>query len=1803
MTTQEFDTAVVAFVQAYRGKEDIPAIRDDDEGWVTINGTHVLIDDEGVAQSGGNLKGKNFSKAKSQKKAKSKAPSAHKIAEGKDLDDIAQGYQGETDIRSIIHAQGFDGPPRVVSGEEFDEAVKKSGVSMQRVYTASSKEILDAYRDALYEGEWYVECSEGGSAYGKGMYTVSDYTGEGADEVKKEIAFYSDKFGEDKLNYVEDMTLDPGAKIADGDELDSVWSGVAKKNTAFFAERERLCGEVLDEHLKTAEKRFGRDAAEYVRTAVKNSNVSGEEHKKAEEMFGDSIREVDALALKAIEDVNRKRFKYNEKLRERSEYLQMKYGFDAGAYAAALGYDAVRYRTYTTKKATYTVVLNRTKLIIRDGRQNTDEEDAGMGGITFRPAGGGRIKAVRDGKVIGWVMENYARPDEEKGVEPRTDDDDDDNWVWITLENGAHIPLDESGTAVGGAGGWAKGKDFSGAKTGADSPKREHRTVSGQDILDTYEGKGGISDVMHAQGFDGLPKLVSQEEFDEAVKKSGVAMQRVYTASSRDILDAYRDALYNGEWYVECLSGGSLYGKGMYTVSDYTGKSGDAVKKAISKYAEAQGNDKPHYVEDITLDPGAKIADYRDLKAMWFGEMTESDYQQAHDGYIKERIREVGSKYGEKAGTYMRGLCNIPPKVSYEEHKSIEKELGTEVTQTLKMYRDMFEEEAEEEVERYSEELEDKAAEYMHRFTDINAMAVAMGYDAVKCFPEGTEDGATYTVILNRTKAIIRDGRRNTDEADTAAGDITFRPGENGRAIAVKNGHPAGWVLTQDYHFAAEDRRADAEPPEWITLKNGQHVPLDEEGRAMGGAGGWAKGKDFSGAKKQKTAEKPERKAVSGKDITASYKGKGDIRSVIHEQGFDGLPKVVSQKEFDEAVKKSGVIMQRAYGASSQDVLDAYRDSLYNGEWYVECEGGYDYGRGMYTVSDYTGDAGQSMRWLIGDYRGKGPSYVEKMTLAPDAKTADFKEIEKLWEGEVPLAEWMEIQTGYILQKAEEIEKEQGQYAALYVRWCCGEEDLSEAKGAVLRKVLGEKKCAELDRAVSDINLGSEFECMRIRKEREEKAYDIRNRYSDIGAYAAALGYDAIKVTPFWSKGFKEQNGHEPATYTVVLNRTRTIILDGRQNRDGADMEKGTITFRPGKNGKIDAVRDGKVIGWVMTNDYQPQNADEDEGDEEKQPEVTDRAEDLIEHIRRRLNARAKKREGASFDGSEPASWITLENGEHVPLDTQGKAIGGAGGWAQGKDFSKAGIEPPRYGKKAEAPKAEGAFKVRNGYKAGDTFELWQMANMVGRDNPIRKALKKIYDKEGIEGIKKEYYSHRTLEASKNIHPISKDEAGEILYDNMPQNVFHGWFMEADSGYKPRVVNAVTGNPEARNAALNTMYLNYRYETGEDISFEDFLTTPVTMYRGGHGQKHTGDDIFSSYSFKKSIAEKFAGENGTVYEAKIRPTDTWGSVLTNGESEILVPFWIAPNANKDSNEDARLDRAYDEWLEENLDLFGTEEDETDFHKWKNRDGRRPDDCEVPGEVGKMWEEYNSRREDGVSSDGFLDAPEKLRTRNELLAMFWINGNEYLSQKLIDRESQGVILLAEKGGGSRKDKEPASWITLENGAHIPLDENGTAIGGAGGAAKGQDFSKHRNQPGADKRHGQTKNPKPSAKGRNVPCTGMRDKETEKEHEKHWAEFGVTTQEEYDRLAIEFLQRPVGGDIDGYIRKPPEGSGLEPSVIVRFDRKTGTFGVGIPGHHFLSFFVAKYDRETGKADLERAIRYFERLKEREEYEGGE
>lgn len=231
--------------------------------------------------------------------------------------------------------------------------------------------------------------------------------------------------------------------------------------------------------------------------------------------------------------------------------------------------------------------------------------------------------------------------------------------------------------------------------------------------------------------------------------------------------------------------------------------------------------------------------------------------------------------------------------------------------------------------------------------------------------------------------------------------------------------------------------------------------------------------------------------------------------------------------------------------------------------------------------------------------------------------------------------------------------------------------------------------------------------------------------------------------------------------------------------------------------------------------------------------------------------------------------------------------------------------------------------------------------------------------------------------------------------------------------------------------------------------------------------------------------------------------------------------------------------------------------------------------------------FEPRKRKDSREDGGVDPP-KMKTGKNLLSQFWITGNKYLSEKLLDFITKSAIIRL-YDEGARMDDDPESWITLENGAHVPLNESGRAVGGAGGWAKGKDFSK----PKKDYEKGTVD--KPSAKGENVPCTGFRNQFAAQRHEKHWPEFGFSSRREYEKAAIDFLKQPVGGDIDGYKRQEANGR----IAIIRFNRKTGEMGIGFPGKEIKTYYKAKY--YDGKVNLKLANKYFDRLKKEEAYEG--
>lgn len=142
------------------------------------------------------------------------------------------------------------------------------------------------------------------------------------------------------------------------------------------------------------------------------------------------------------------------------------------------------------------------------------------------------------------------------------------------------------------------------------------KDLSGSFKFDDTSGDYAIEQVIKAQGFDGKPTVTSDSQaFTSACKASDFIAKRGIGASDQQTLNAYDDALKNGDFYVKC-SGGSVHGYGMYAasvqVSGKNAKHGIADAESTANSYAGIGTKK---IYTMTLDKSAKIGDEYTLQS------------------------------------------------------------------------------------------------------------------------------------------------------------------------------------------------------------------------------------------------------------------------------------------------------------------------------------------------------------------------------------------------------------------------------------------------------------------------------------------------------------------------------------------------------------------------------------------------------------------------------------------------------------------------------------------------------------------------------------------------------------------------------------------------------------------------------------------------------------------------------------------------------------------------------------------------------------------------------------------------------------------------------------------------------------------------------------------------------------------------------------------------------------------------------------------------------------------------------------
>lgn len=149
---------------------------------------------------------------------------------------------------------------------------------------------------------------------------------------------------------------------------------------------------------------------------------------------------------------------------------------------------------------------------------------------------------------------------------------------------------------------------------GADvSSGKATNAVNGKDLSGKFQFNSNSTDyaieqVIKAQGFDGKPTLTSDKAaFSQACQASNFIAKRGVGASNQRTLNAYDDALKNGDFYVKC-SGGSYHGYGMYCASvPANGKQASSGITHAESVASSYASGRSKKVYTMTLDKSAKI--------------------------------------------------------------------------------------------------------------------------------------------------------------------------------------------------------------------------------------------------------------------------------------------------------------------------------------------------------------------------------------------------------------------------------------------------------------------------------------------------------------------------------------------------------------------------------------------------------------------------------------------------------------------------------------------------------------------------------------------------------------------------------------------------------------------------------------------------------------------------------------------------------------------------------------------------------------------------------------------------------------------------------------------------------------------------------------------------------------------------------------------------------------------------------------------------------------------------------------------
>lgn len=322
---------------------------------------------------------------------------------------------------------------------------------------------------------------------------------------------------------------------------------------------------------------------------------------------------------------------------------------------------------------------------------------------------------------------------------------------WVTIR-GIHVFINDAGNIVAGPSNLC-GKnieDLKNSNSGEDAEDNglpldelDTENLPSNLIKDKLDKKGltTLEKVMEYQGFNGLPNVVSQEDFDKFIKEGGIELSRGISAHSMAELQSYVDNMKYQDFYISgeysSYFGRGLYcfgGKSLESAWDYVRGTGDVLQLGLAKDAKI-------LEVKLTENKGVKesLKPYVSLMRL-----SESDM----DRVLKENSSFISSM--EKSGIKL-------PKIT----KSLDLDIDKRNEYTYAVTKEVFKY-AKDKLSK--EDLKEviQATQDHNSLTNDTRVAVARGYDAIKYTQDYVDKNSSngkqeIWLVLNRNKLVIND--------------------------------------------------------------------------------------------------------------------------------------------------------------------------------------------------------------------------------------------------------------------------------------------------------------------------------------------------------------------------------------------------------------------------------------------------------------------------------------------------------------------------------------------------------------------------------------------------------------------------------------------------------------------------------------------------------------------------------------------------------------------------------------------------------------------------------------------------------------------------------------------------------------------------------------------------------------------------------------------------------------------------------------------------------------------------------------